>query len=295
MAEYLRFVPDPKIYPEAYLSFQELISAGQVLAPAFLGLMLTHARDYLIATPGEHQYRRNYLVPKWLNFWVKKMEDLEDTTSHNKKRLIIHPNIVSLSQMSDIFQSADGLTGVWNMATGEGTPAQRLIWSRSMRQTVRVGLLYESQKYFTDHPDRRLPCLPEAMRASMAAHFGLLVSTAPDKSDNLSESKHYAGVFKLSGSDINFVTVENANWRDVLARNPQNLRGQALISTIVFHASDSTELLAPPTLDLDEVVTSVHASDLTEKLNESHHKLVLSRLPRPEKYRPLLIADIVIK
>jgi len=274
MSEYLRFQPDQSKYPEASLSFQDLISTGQILAPAFLGLMLSQAKNYLIETPGEHQDQRKYLVPKWLDYWLNLMPQLNGYSKDNSKALVPHPNIVSLGAMAEVFRKSRKYTGIWIMATGEGSPAHRQILDESKSRVAQVGLLFEAQKYFTQHPGRRLPCLPEAVRASMAAHFGLLVSVAPDRLDAVSEDDHYQKVFKLSGANINFTTTENLHWPQVLDRNPENLRHLALIPPIVMHTSEMAKKLINDDLYEDDVFLTSHTSDLTDRLLDLSSVLV---------------------
>ena len=264
MPEYLRFEPDESLFPEAYFSFQDLIKESKILAPAFLGLMLTQARAYLINTPGEHQPQREILVPKWLDYWIRLMSKETDSPSIGSQRVIAHPNIVSLEEMANRFINSPGRTGIWNMATGEGSPAHRWAWHKSQQRASQVGLLFEGSRYFDQHLGRRFPCLSESIRASMACLFGLLVSVSPDKPDDISENDHYQMIYHLSGADINFTTTENNNYQLILLRNPERYRSSALIEPLDMHMSSMIEKLVPD-IELFNL-TSKHTSDMTIQL-----------------------------
>jgi hypothetical protein len=275
MPEYLRFKPDNTSNPEANLGFTELISFGKILAPAYLGTLLVQTRTFLIETPGENQAQRKLLVPKWLDYWIDLASGLAKTGNFIDQKLIPHPNIVSLDQMAEKFKESDKFSGIWNMATGEGSPAHRLIWQRSMAKApAGVGLLFENDLYFDQHPGRRHPCLTQAMRASMAAYFGLLVSVAPDRTADISESDHYRKIFDISNATVNFTTKQNQHWQDIFQRNHPDFQHLVLIPTIPPHLSDIAEKIMPEKHTFDY---KQHTSDfsrlLTSEVNDELSQL----------------------
>jgi hypothetical protein len=254
MAVYLEYHPDEKLYPEACLGINDLIQMGKVLAPAFLGTLINDARDFLINEPGPNRIRRMMYVPDWLDYWHDKLRRMSTKPDQNTDRLVPSDRILSLEVLNRRFnelRDQDLKTGIWNMATGEGGPSHREAWNHSLKRIRHVAVLFEQREYFNQHSGRRKPCLPEAMRSSLAIHYGLYVSLAPVKTENLSEAEHYLNVFIKSGADINFTTCGFPHYLDQLNRNPPKYRSIALIvNSIERHTSDTVEKLAPD-IELD--------------------------------------------
>jgi len=261
VSEFLRFVPKED---EANLSFDELIAMGKILAPGFLWQLVGQAKEYLMTEPGPNLFRRQMLVPEWLGYWMTVLQAERDFDPNTGSKLVESDRIMTISEMKNRFKKLHRkgiISGVWFMGTGEAGPGHRMAWYQASRRVRELAMLYEGEDYFDKHPDRRRPCLPEAIRASLAGYYGLRVSRVPDRPDGVSEAKHYREVFRLTGATVNFVTRGYPNEKAVLARNSPKMRRMAVVEDLVrLHTSEMTEKLMP-----DVILIPARVRDCVEK------------------------------
>lgn len=240
MAEYLRYKSDQ---PEANLSLDQLIQMGMILSPGFLFNELSKAKTFLQTAQGPNLGNRE---TDWLEHWIYLFR------SETNVDLIKSSRIVTTKKLGKIFKEkndSNQITGIIPMATGDGTFGHFNTLRIMLERVTAVGILLEGPNYFQQHPKRRRPFLPIAIRASMYINYdqnNIYISQIPIRRDDLPESVHYFKLFKNSHALIHFVSSNDLNYDQKISRMHKEYRHLATIPEFpTYHTSDMVMKLHP--------------------------------------------------
>lgn len=139
-------------------TWQELLSEGKAISPSFLVRILEDAKKFLITEAGPNLGRRQFLVPKWLDYWIDwlsaiRSEEYGATEFVRSERLVPFESVKRLLEETGQIRNS----GVLFLAGGEGHPGHVFAANYMRRKWVDYNQLFsvwafEQEPYLAKKP-----------------------------------------------------------------------------------------------------------------------------------------------